>query len=292
MLALVWFVIVNGVATVAVAAFARQLIDEDRARPASLWMGLRLLPAAASTVVVMAIFLPSYWLHEPRDYTEGSRPRCRPLALFALGDRHRGNRPRGGRVDARVAARGVVGAAFRSRSRSPAPRFPRIRIDADAPVMALVGVCEPRLFISRSVIAALNDEELAASVAHEVGHRRALDNFKRLAVPARARFSAGTRWRAPSSSGGRLPPSRLRIAARPTAPATKRGAAARCALASAIVKVARMMPRAGGDGRADQHARRRRRHRVARAQPARPGARNDRPERADEPDLRSPSRRR
>ena len=77
-LALVWFVIVNGVATVAVAAVARQLIDEDRARPASLWMGLRLLPAAASSVVVMTIFLPSYWLYEPRDTPKGSKRRCRP----------------------------------------------------------------------------------------------------------------------------------------------------------------------------------------------------------------------
>src|SRR5215204_4437236 len=83
MLGLVWFVILNGVATVAVAAVASRLIDDLRVRRASLWMGLRLLPAAASSVVVMAIFLPSYWLYEPRGYSEGFQAALSTVALFA-----------------------------------------------------------------------------------------------------------------------------------------------------------------------------------------------------------------
>ena len=240
-LALVWFVIVNGVATVAVAAVARQLIDEDRARPASLWMGLRLLPSAASSVLVMTIFLPSYWLYEPREYTEGFQAALSTVALFASA--------------IVIAAIGRGAAAWMHASRRAASwasvsrpialagsSLPAYRIDVDAPVMALVGVCQPRLFISRSVIAALNDEELAASVAHEVGHRQALDNFKRLMflsapdfLPAALARVLEQRW----ASAAELNADR-----RASDGARDHSAAlgARCALASAIVKVARMMP--------------------------------------------------
>ena len=116
------------------------------------------------------------------------------------------------------------------------------RRTAERTVIALVGVCQPRLFISRSVIAALNDEELAASVAHEVGHRQALDNFKRLMflsapdfLPAALARVLEQRW----ASAAELNADR-----RASDGARDESAAlgARCALASAIVKVARMMP--------------------------------------------------
>ena len=57
-------------------------------------------------------------------------------------------------------------------------------IDQEAPVMALVGVLRPRLLVTRGLLAALTGEELAASVAHEVGHWRAWDNLKRLVMRA------------------------------------------------------------------------------------------------------------
>ena len=50
--------------------------------------------------------------------------------------------------------------------------------------MALVGVLRPRLLITRPVLEALTDEELSASVAHELSHWRAWDNLKRLAMRA------------------------------------------------------------------------------------------------------------
>jgi hypothetical protein len=48
------------------------------------------------------------------------------------------------------------------------------------PVVSLAGVCRPRLFIARQVLAALTPGELRAALAHEVAHRRAWDNAKRL----------------------------------------------------------------------------------------------------------------
>jgi len=244
MLALVWFAIVNGAATLAVAAFRRWLIDQDPARPASLWMGLRLLPAAAATAVVMMIFLPSYWLHEPRGYREGFQAALSAVALFASA------------IVIAAIARGA--AAWRRASRRAASwvsvgqpialagtSLPAYRIDVGAPVLALVGVFKPRLFLSHSVVAVLTDEELAASVAHEVGHRRAFDNFKRLLflcapdfLPAALARTLEQQW---ASAAERDADRRASGGARGDGAV----AAARCALASAIVKVARMMTTPG-----------------------------------------------
>ena len=114
--------------------------------------------------------------------------------------------------------------------------MPVFAVDADAPVMALVGVLRPRLLITRPVLDALTDEELAAGVAHELGHWRARDNLKRLAMRAAPDmwFATGVarwlerRWAAASE-----------YAADRSAGGSERE---RCALASALVKVARLTP--------------------------------------------------
>ena len=104
-------------------------------------------------------------------------------------------------------------------------------------MMALVGVLRPRLLVTRGVLTALTREELAASVAHEMGHRRAWDNLKRLAMRAAPDLLAVTstahaierRWAAAAEHAAD------RLAAGNDNPT-------RCALASALVKVARLMP--------------------------------------------------
>jgi Zn-dependent protease with chaperone function len=109
-------------------------------------------------------------------------------------------------------------------------------IDAPAPLMALVGVLRPRLLVARTLLDALTAEELTASIAHEVGHWRAWDNLKRLAMRAAPDLLSTTstaraierRWSSASEHA-----------------ADRRAAAdapARCALASALVKAARLTP--------------------------------------------------
>ena len=117
--------------------------------------------------------------------------------------------------------------------------LPAYRIDAEAPVMALVGILSPKLLVTGGLIDALTPEELAAAVAHELGHWSAWDNLKRLAmaaspdVPGWARaarvFERG--W----ASAAEHQADRCASAA---------GTSARFALASALVKVARLMPAA------------------------------------------------
>ena len=243
-LALAWFVLINGAAGLIVAGVARRVAHNQLARPAAFWLALRLLPSVVSTVLVAAVFVPSYWLHEPRNYSEGFQGVLGTLALLAFAV-----------VVAAIvrAAAAWQRASGRARTWMRAARpmalsgapMPAFRLDVDAPVMVLVGIFKPKLFISRRVIASLSEDELAASVAHEDGHRRAFDNLKRLALCAAPDFLATTsvardlerRW---ASAAERAADRRAWAATDGDA-----GAGRRCALASAIVKVARLMPPAG-----------------------------------------------
>ena len=114
--------------------------------------------------------------------------------------------------------------------------MPIFAVDVAAPVMALAGLFRPRLLITRGVLDALTEEELRAGVAHELGHWRAWDNLKRLAM----RAAPDLLWL--TSTAGTIE-ARWASAAEHAA---DHGACdderARCALASALVKVARLVP--------------------------------------------------
>jgi hypothetical protein len=242
-LALAWFLGVNAVATLLVVAVGARLTRQNRVRAPRFWLALRLLPAAASIGLIAAVFLPSYWKYEPRDYSEGFDLTLATAAVVALV------------VGVSAFARGAA-AWLRASHRAQAwlqtahpltlagTSMRAFEIDADAPIVALVGVLRPRLFIARRVVRALTGEELAASVAHELGHWRALDNLKRLAMRTAPDLLATTsvasdlerRWASASEQvADRDACERVSVADR---------GRARCALASAIVKVARMTPQA------------------------------------------------
>jgi hypothetical protein len=191
------------------------------------------LSAAAFAAIV---FVPSYWRHEPRDFVEGFDVTLTVLALAAFV------------LFGAGLARGVSAwtrATERSRRwmRTAWPidlgtgRVPAFVVDTEAPMMALIGMRRPCLLVSRRLIDALTDDELAASVAHELGHHRAWDNVKRLVMGAAPDLLAPT-------SIARVIERRWASAAEHAADRMNGGApaAVRCALASALVKVARLTP--------------------------------------------------
>ncbi len=234
-LAFAWLIAVNLVATPAVAIAARHLVVIAGMRAPGFWLGARLFPAAASITFVAIVFVPSYWKYEPREFVEGFDLTLSALAVAAVA------------MVVAAAVRGVS-AARRATRRTDAwlrmarpitlreTSMPAFAIDTDAPAMALVGVARPRLLITRGVLDALTDEELSASVAHEIGHHRSWDNLKRLAMCAAPDMLAGTaaaraierQW---ASASEHVADRRACESAR-----------ARCALASALVKVARLTP--------------------------------------------------
>ena len=236
-LTLAWFLIVNIVMSAAVAALAaRATRGRDGAGSAAVWFAARVGPAAAALLFIAAVFVPSYWKYEPRDFVEGFDVTLTALAVGAGG------------LFVAAGARGLRAwrsAARRTRlwMRTARPLalagtcIPAFEIDADAPIMALVGVLRPRLLVTRGLVAALTDEELAASVAHEVGHSRALDNLKRLLMLASPDILT-------SFSSARTIERRWASASEHSADRMAAGGsrAVRCALASALVKIARLMP--------------------------------------------------
>jgi hypothetical protein len=237
MLALVWFAITAGAATLVVAAIARQLIRQEAKRPASFWLALRVIPAAAAASAVAVLFVPSYWLYEPRQYAEGFHADLAGVGLLALAA-VAVPAARGGAAWIRASRRATAWAQMGTPIATSGASMPAFRIETEAPIMALVGIVNPRLFISRRVVSALNEEELAASVAHEVGHRCAFDNFKRLLLLSTPSFltpaltrQIDERWAAAAEEDAD------RRACQPLDTG-----AVRYALASAIVKIARMLP--------------------------------------------------
>ena len=240
-LGLAWFLLLNLVASALIARIAGALVARGTSRSAACWFGLRIFPAAMAAAFVAVVFAPSYVMYEPREYGEGFDVSLAMLAIAAAA------------VIAAAGLRGIAAwwrASRRVRSwmrtaepmAVPGADMPAYVIDVDAPLMALAGIWRPRLIVARGLVGALTPEELAASVAHEAGHRRSWDNLKRLAMRAAPDLL-------PATAAARTLERRWASAAEHTADrvAGRDSTDARCALASALVKVARLTPRPAVD---------------------------------------------
>jgi len=182
-LALAWFATVNATASVAAAALGWGL-DRSlaRARPASaarVFFVVRLLPGVVSLFFIGALFLPAHWRLEPTNAEESAGYSLVLLAvigaaiLVATAWR------------AWVAARatGWIGRVWARRSQPraiDAGGVPVYGLPDSSPVVSLVGVFRPRLFVATQVLDALTPDELDVSVAHELAHLRSRDNLKRV----------------------------------------------------------------------------------------------------------------
>lgn len=203
---------------------------------AHLLFSLRVLPSALAAAFVFALVIPAYVLMEPAHTQE-----VVGLKLFLF---------------AAVSAAGVLLALWRVAGTWRATRrferewmsraepvsvegmtTPAYKIRHRFPVIAVVGVLRPRLFIASQIFDELTPEELSAALAHERGHVAARDNLKRallragedaLLVAPLGRGLART-WRKDSE-----------MAADEFAASESPGAALN--LASAIVKISRMIP--------------------------------------------------
>jgi Peptidase family M48 len=234
-LACAWLLLFNVTATGLVALLAARIPKRPFAAAPDVWLALRLAPGALSLAFAAFIFVPSYWRYEPREFVEGFDLSLTTLAAIALA------------LLITAASRGL--SAWRSARRRTAKwmgaarpialsatSMPVFAIDTSAPMMALVGILRPRLLITRPVLEALTDEELSACVAHELGHRRALDNLKRLAMRAAPDLLFAT-------SAARALERRWVAASEQVADRSAGDSGhVRCALASALVKVARITP--------------------------------------------------
>jgi hypothetical protein len=190
---------------------------------------VRLLPAGAALALTLLVLGPGYFEHEQRGEPEGSGYALWMLAFAGLWII--------GASLARVAASCLRTAAIR-RQWLAAGRpvtiaeagMPAYVLEVPFPLVAVLGILRPRLFISRTVLDECSAPEMTAIVEHERAHVLRRDNALRLLMDA-----------APDLLGlTRLP--RVIAAAWHQAVEHRADDAAtrRTDLASALVKVARL----------------------------------------------------
>ena len=181
-LALACLLAFNTVASLATAllwrGLAPALSDWPAAARARLLFMLRILPVVLALMLVGLVLLPAYIANEPRHSVEAVSFKLACLALLS-----------GAGLCLAMWRGAATWLATRRLTRNwldhaealPEQAFglPVYRIKHPFPVLALVGVWRPRLFIAEKLLAALSPEELQAALAHESGHLAARDNSKR-----------------------------------------------------------------------------------------------------------------
>jgi Zn-dependent protease with chaperone function len=238
-LGLVSFLLVNLFASAVAVAAARPWLDDRDGRSAvsraRALFTLRLFPAAASLLALFALFVPAYLVHEPAG--SGEQVGAPILALAALS----------GLLIAAAARRGLrtcsetrrLAQSWAARAR-PAPLavgdLPAHELTHPFPVVSVLGIFRPRLYVASQVIAALGEAELAAVLDHELAHLCSRDNLRHWLLRACPDVVG---W----LPGGRaLLPAWLAAAeAAADERAARRGRDAALALAGALVKVARLV---------------------------------------------------
>jgi hypothetical protein len=236
-LALAGFFLLNACFSVGVNFVFRLVQKTAAARPrATFFFLLRILPACASALCILSLVIPSYFILEPRGTSERIGWALSLLAALAT---------------LLLAHALLQGVASWNRSRLilrdwlrrsqpvslPGVSIPAYKLKEPFPVVAVIGALRPRLFISEHVFDALNGEEFAATLQHEIGHIIARDNLKRWLArmcPAVLPFLPTAKrldrvWHAASEECA-------------DSYAVQKGKVAPLNLASALIKVSRMMP--------------------------------------------------
>jgi Zn-dependent protease with chaperone function len=197
---------------------------------------LRVLPATLGIACVLFLLAPAYLELEPRTTAERVSLKLAIIAFAsAVGMTLAIIRAAAAwRATARLSADWLAHGEPISISRVAVPAY---RIEHQFPVIAIVGVLRPRLFLGSQVFGSLTPAELSAAVEHEAGHLVAHDNVKRgllracrdatLILPCGRALDRA--WAEASESAA-------------DEHAARKGRTVALDLASALVKVSRMIP--------------------------------------------------
>jgi Zn-dependent protease with chaperone function len=156
---------------------AKSLENKPARNRAKIIFALRTFPSAIAFIFVFVFLMPSYFLFEPASPKEILTVKLSALALigifgFALAIcRLCGN----WLATKRMAKNWLAQSEEIEMSDVSVPVY---RINHQFPVIAVVGMLRPRMFIADKVFGLLNEEEMQAAIAHEIGHLNAFDNLK------------------------------------------------------------------------------------------------------------------
>lgn len=186
-LALAALLTLNALASACAALVWRAAATRVARRPAvgraRFLFALRVLPLALAALLAFALVVPAYAYNEPVNSGEVVGMKLALIAalsaagvLLALW--------RVGRTW--LATRGLARDWTRHAARVEVEglELPAYKLRHSFPVIAVIGVLRPRLFIAEQVFDVLTDGELAAAVGHERGHVAARDNLKRALLQA------------------------------------------------------------------------------------------------------------
>jgi Zn-dependent protease with chaperone function len=143
----------------------------------------RLLPALAALALTVLVLAPGYLQHEQRGEFETVS-----VTLFALAAAGLAllcaSAARVVRAVRRASALRREWMARAERIDLAGASMPAFALDLPFPLVAVLGVARPRLFVSRRVIGECSVAELAAIIEHERAHVRQHDNGVRLMMDA------------------------------------------------------------------------------------------------------------
>jgi beta-lactamase regulating signal transducer with metallopeptidase domain len=199
------------------------------ASAARLLFAVRMLPAAAACVAVLALCVPSYLWLEPEGEVEEIGVACAIAAVAGLALWIRGFLRAGiatAQLSEYIADCEMLGAEQEIAGQQV------LVIEGKATTSA-AGLMRPKLIFSRNVLDALSSEQLELAILHERAHSHSRDNLKRLAmlaapdmVPLNAIESAWKKFSEWSADDRAVESDRTRA----------------LALAEALVRVARIHP--------------------------------------------------
>ena len=140
---------------------------------------LRLLPSVAAAAITLFVITPAFAIFEPSGGGEEVGPILKivsVVALILIGASLAGA-ARSLWLTTRLERQWLRSSVPIAASRAAGLRA--FAIQSPSPMVALVGVFEPKLIAARTVVDACTPEEIACIVAHERGHFDARDNLKR-----------------------------------------------------------------------------------------------------------------
>jgi hypothetical protein len=174
-LGLAWFAAINVAVSTAVWLVVRDLRRRRIEPRAGLWLTLRLLPAAASTLFVLGVFLPAHLRYERPGTPETFGWLVYGLAALSLA--------LGPRTLSRIASAAHATRQLRRWRHVRAVPGISHAIELDGvTVLSLAGIFRTTILLGRNVREALTASELDVALAHETAHQRAFDNVKRFAM--------------------------------------------------------------------------------------------------------------
>ncbi len=234
------FGLLNVLLSIGVALLWRAGLRARQAR-ADAVLGIRLVPALGSAVIVLTVVVPAFLRYEPPHAQDRPGPLLALSAILALLVLADGLR-RG--LHALRVTRALARDSQAQVCESVTARAGIRVIEVGEPLVGVVGGWRPRIVAARCVAAACDREEFGQVLAHEAAHMDARDNLKLLVLlsmpdvlewlPAGTELTehwrAATELEADERASGSDPRKRI-------------------ALASALIKVARLAVANGRRGR-------------------------------------------